>query len=136
VFLSSIGANDIGAYSAFVGTVVVLLGIFANQVRKWREERIAEEDAEQKVIMTLFGSEESPPYPAVDGLVKRHEQTKKSVDALSERVASVEKSIVEVQCSVNKLVERTEPNGGSSIKDQLNRIENFLGTAIHKEPDE
>ena len=94
---------------------------------KEEAERLQEKQKEQQIMDTLFGAEGAPPFESVDGLVKQHEKTRALVTDLSNRINYVEACVIDVQRSVDKLLYRTEENGGSSLKDQLNRIENAVG---------
>ena len=105
-------------------------------VHKWRVKRRLKEEEDNKVQVAIFGSKASPPYGPVDGLLMEHANTIKvlkshgeQLEELRTKVAGVESTLSDVEQMVTKLVSRTEENGGSSIKDQLNRICESMGIA-------
>jgi hypothetical protein len=77
-------------------------------------------------MTTLYGRDAKPPYPAIEGLVAQHIHTQAAIADLGDRVEALDRGLDEVKEQVDELISRTEPNGGGSMKDQLNRIVELL----------
>ena len=124
--LFGIDAAGIGGLSATGAFIITLLSILIVKVNKWHKRADEEQDLDQRIITTLFGKDAVPPYPAIDGLVKGHENITNSVHELNKKVATLESNVTTIGFQIETLIERTQENGGSSIKDQLNNIEGYI----------
>ena len=101
-------------------------GLVIGGIRKWRKQVEEEEEIDERIVTTLFGQDAKPPYPKIDGLVTSHAELVEAVAQLHPRVDELEDSLNTISRQVGTLVERTEENGGKSIKDQINRIERYI----------
>ncbi len=124
--LLGINWNIIGALATVISLAVLIGGLVASRVKKWRAEVSEESDIDQRIITTLFGKDAIPPYPAINGLIKEHGILAQLVEGLQKKVATLEDTMAIISEHVETLVERTQENGGSSIKDQLNAITDYI----------
>lgn len=116
----------IGSVCALFGVVVVIAGGVATRVNRWRSQHAAEIGGDERVNIALFGRPAKAPYPAIPGLIEEHDQVISTISTFGGRLDSLEAELGGLRGAVAKLVERTEENGGNSIKDQMNRMDDWI----------
>ncbi len=75
------------------------------------------------IRIALFGRPAEPPLEPISGLIADNKATKAAIDEIQHHVATVEREVSALRTDVGELLSRTTENGGSSLKDQMNRIE-------------
>lgn len=68
------------------------------------------------IRIALFGRPADPPLEPITGLIADNKETKQQINVLQQQISAL-------QVDVKELLNRTTENGGSSLKDQMNRIE-------------
>ena len=68
------------------------------------------------IRIALFGRPADPPLEPITGLIADNKETKQQINVLQQQISTL-------QVDVKELLNRTTENGGSSLKDQMNRIE-------------
>lgn len=121
--------SAIGAVSTVLVLGAGVVGAVVTRTVRWREHRMDEHSTDERVWTALFGRDAKAPYPAVAGLVAEHAATAKAVQELGRRVETVETGMAQIEAAVGTLLQRTEANGGGSIKDDLTAIKEHLGIA-------
>jgi hypothetical protein len=112
--------NAVGALIAGASlTVVTVAGVWT-RTERWRKTRRAEDHDLLLMRIALFGRAPEGPLPPISGLFE-------DTARLAKEVGELRHDLDDMRHAVDTLVSRTEPNGGESMKDQLNRIEQHLG---------
>lgn len=107
--LAVIDWNAVAGLSAAMTIALVIGGAIDNKIRKFVSHRRGDDEKDEKLWVAVFGKPENHPFPEIQGLGERMDN--------AERMLSV-------------LIARTEENHGSSMKDQLNRICDYLGIDV------
>lgn len=112
--------NAIGAVIAGASlTVVIVAGVWTRADR-WRKAHTEEDREVMLMRIALFGRAPEGPLPQITGLVA-------DTVRITKELTELRQELEEVRHSVDTIVGRTEANGGQSMKDQLDRIEQHLG---------
>ena len=85
---------------------------FSNRMKSFDRDK-HEDDL---IRIALFGRPADPPLEPITGLIADNKDTKRKIETLTMQVQ-------ELRVDVRELLTRTTENGGSSLKDQMNRIE-------------
>ena len=115
----AMGWTEIGGVFTVISVALVFSSVIMAAGKKWRTQITEEDTLDKRIITALFGLDAIPPYPAIDGLIKEHQM-------LHGRVEELEANTKIMSDRVQTLIERTQENGGSSIKDQLNVITAYI----------
>jgi len=130
VLSAAIDWNAIGAISGLVVVTTGVVGAVATRVQRWSNVHRTEVATDDRVLTALFGRDAKPPYSAIPGLVTEHAEVAKLVTVLDARVGIVEAGLARVEGAIDTLIERTEENGGGSIKDQTNALETGMAKVL------
>ncbi len=90
----------------------MVIKAFASRMKSSDDERHESE----LIRIALFGRPADPPLEPITGLIADNKETKHSIALLQGQVA-------DLRVDVKELLARTTENGGGSMKDQMNRIE-------------
>lgn len=124
-----VGTETIGwpAASAIASVVLAAVYLMSMLIRTFRQ-RVKSYDRERHeddlIRIALFGRPGDPPLEPISGLIADNKETKTAITRLQGNVTTVERQIGELRSDVKELLARTTENGGGSLKDQMNRIEN------------
>lgn len=109
-----------GVVVAIVGVAITLGVMVFKGAGNWRRHARADAVEDQQVLSAGFGDGDR------SAVAMEHSAVAVAVIALSGRVRKLEVSLEKINEAVTKIVQRTEENGGSSMKDQLNKIIEYI----------
>lgn len=118
----AVGWSTVASWATVAGFLLVIGGGVATRTQRWRKAHRSETHETDLLHIAVFGRPAEGPLPAIAGLLRDHEATRVEVRALRADVDAL-------SAGISTLLARTQENGGESIKDQLNRIEQHLGIA-------
>jgi hypothetical protein len=118
-----IGSQAIAAIATLAVAILAAAGLFGRKVTSWMSAH--DNDARDKdlVKIALYGREEEGPLPRINGLIYDNKKTQRCLGAMTTSIQRIDVKLASLDTKATKLVERTEANDGSSIKDQVTRID-------------
>ncbi len=112
------------AFAGIVMSVVYVSGMVVKALAARMKSSSDEHHESDLIRIALFGRAADPPLEAITGLIADNKDTKVAITSLKTEVANL-------RTDVRELLARTTENGGSSLKDQLNRIEKTTQGGVH-----
>ena len=113
--------------AAAVASVAVAIsivgGVIAKMIVGWTKANHRSDKQAEQINVALFGREEDGALPKINGLIFDNKKTQICLGAMATSIQRIDIKLAGLDTKTSKLVERTQANGGDSIKDQITRID-------------
>jgi len=119
--------SALGAIATAAIVSVTIAGGAATRSQRWRQERRARTRGQDIVRIAVFGRPAEGGLEATPGLLHTQAETSARLHEVAGEVAALRADVDGLLTGVGQLLERTQPNGGGSLKDQLDRQDAMLG---------
>lgn len=124
--LGSINWNAADAFFGGLGVTLVVATGVGTRTGRWRMQRKRRDHELDLLRLLVYGRKAEGPLPEIMSISAAHELTTQRVTALEGNMAELKQQVHKLDQGVEKLLVRTQANGGTSLKDQLTRIEQAI----------